>query len=385
MKLLSTFFLLFSLSLVQAGEIPIYILAGQSNAMGAAVWDNIAGLPEEADLRFIEAKRLIYRHNQSHSWLEPYQLGVNTLGNWKTGKIDWPGFGSESGFMLDLLHLEHPNQAFVLFKYGLSGTSLVEDWFNGKELKRLFLFHMEELKNLISDQYENDTPVFKAMFWMQGESDNGKQKSKNYDFYLKQLIIEARQKAGNDFPVFLGKIRSKPNRILKRQRKVMRDLPNVAMVGTRWLDLLDDGIHFDARGLIDLGHLFYDAYKSWNQHPNIETPKVVQLKLLAYPNPLARDQVLNLKLNSNTSCTSGKFFFTTPDGKTTESPLIKLGVNQGVFEFNGVFTGETELQLPPLNRPDTSQILFISFFLTDCASSGPLESRVLTQKVLLVP
>lgn len=137
------------------------------------------------------------------------------------------------------------------------------------------------LKEAIIRVKELCDPEFEAVFWKQGGKDmKSASAASGYAENLGKIIKEIRKDTEvDDLPFFIGtyadeedlkkkKVRMmaqmmRPNAldVLEAYVKAAKDNEHAELVNHGMLSTLPDGIHFDTKGQIELGKLFFEAYR----------------------------------------------------------------------------------------------------------------------------
>lgn len=273
-----------------AASIDVYIIAGQSNAVGGG---KVNQLPSTIKTSYQNAKVWNYTNNS----IEPYELGINTnlLHNW-TGT-----FGPEAALAANIV-TKNKND-FIILKYAYSGSSMHTDWNpdTGGYLYTGLMKAINDLNKKASD--EKIILNYKAMFWMQGEADVAPEYSLYYPQRLSTLITNIRSKVkNNSLPIILGQVMG--NRTdttttnFHHQQESFVEKDNYAtLVPTYDLSLENDNLHYNTEGQIELGNRFFNAYinANWGDEDFSTNLKVG-------PNPLPANTSLNIYIDLNRFC-----------------------------------------------------------------------------------
>ncbi len=270
--------LVFSLtSLLQAAEVDVYLLGGQSNMQGIGKLKNLplADKPELKNVFFFQGGKF-----------EVYEIN-KTKTSARKGE-----FGPELGFS-KLMTESTPDKSIYLIKYHASGQPLHHGWngnkwVGGKPAKGRRNFYpgtkqgdpnTGNLYATMTKKYKagiksltdaGHTPVVKGFLWMQGEQDSKNEVSAgSYDVSLKRLITRMKQDLGLEkLPFVFGQVlpaeKSLPrftHRKLIREKMAAADMgsglpsaiPLCSMLSTDTFPLLPDTVHYNARGQLMLG------------------------------------------------------------------------------------------------------------------------------------
>jgi hypothetical protein len=224
----------------------VYLLAGQSNMVG---WCSNSGLPPELQ----QSRPDIPIYWQNLWWdLQP-GLGGDS------GK-----FGPEITFGRDMADI-HSGDNIELVKYAANGTTLWNDWrpTDGVE----YVNFINEVNEALLSVHE---PEIVGMIWMQGEFDAYPPEStlshaEAYEQNLTDFIQSVRSDLGlTDMPLVIGQISEAPvwtwgDIVRQAQLNVSQTVPNTNLVITSDLEIMGDGMHYDANGTMTLGYRFADA------------------------------------------------------------------------------------------------------------------------------
>jgi hypothetical protein len=228
----------------------LYILAGQSNALGMAT---IAGLP--AELLAAVADVPIY---QRGNW--------QALGPGSGYASDGTSFGPELSFGRSLARL-HPNERIGLVKYAIGSTALWDDW-NPANPGSHYAKLLEVVRNAIVDLGPGPAPEIVGVAWMQGESDALEGRGGEYKSHLIRLIERLRADLKTPGLRFvIGRITNDwPNAalVIRAQDAVGKEVPNTAVVPTDDLSTYKTNArgeqsHYDVAGMVKLGERFAAA------------------------------------------------------------------------------------------------------------------------------
>jgi len=240
----------------QTAPVSVYLLAGQSNLVGAALVENLSD-PSFAQ-PFAEAQ-IWSRPNKNYVDLQPSF----------DGRSDRVGTSLSFGRKV----VENTGEEAYLVEYGLGGTSLAEDWNanSGEQFEQFRDVTVEALDNLVEQGLDYEV---KGLVWYQGESDVFDDSFANsYQDNLLGFIDGIRDFYGENLDVAVGLIRSdiptsltgNIQTIREAQRAVSIGDANVFAVDT---DLLggseavraDNPIHLNADAQVTLGNRFADVF-----------------------------------------------------------------------------------------------------------------------------
>ena len=256
----------FIVSQAPAQTVDVIVLSGQSNAQGEGV--RVSELPSslrgnQSDVFFAD------RNNRTWRTLDP-----PTSGKYEPSLDRLEGFGPEVTFARRVA--DRTNRPVYIYKQGHPGASLDESFLNpGGHYDQMLSQCQEALDNLQS-QY-GVTGRITGFLWMQGESDANDAMSKVYYQNLDFLIEGVRERLPtSDMKVVIGRLSNYQNyaawnRVRDEQVRLANDKPGATWVDTDSFGRFpDDGIHFNASGLQDLGSAFADAYLSLRGDDSLE-------------------------------------------------------------------------------------------------------------------
>lgn len=237
------------------GEAKVFILAGQSNMVGRG---SPAELPPE--LRQVPKNVTMYRGNTE-------------MKDAFTGDR----FGPEVGFAHELAKAM-PNDKIIIVKHAVVGTSVFE-WLGRKapvkegdadeaaarDPNTLY----PKLRRRIATATKGRQFQYCAMVWEQGGRDAiFPEAAADYAKNLKLFIERVRSDTASPaLPFLYGEVGALPaarfpatETVRACQQQVAKEVPNVKLVDTKGLTTIQDKIHFDTSGQIELGRRFAKAY-----------------------------------------------------------------------------------------------------------------------------
>ncbi len=220
----------------------IYILAGQSNMMGKG---KTYSLP-------------------SHYRKTPHNVKFYYQGR-PRDLAKYAYFGPEVGFAHAVARA-YPHDTHIIIKTVATGSS-IQQWLPGS---RLYKGMLRQLK--FTDISEHQ-PV-DAIIWMQGEKDaRNKHFASQYEGSLRRLINGLRNNLKSPNSLFImGKINPQdPAFVMKQvvqkaQQNIQRNSANTLLVSTDGLGKIFDHVHYDAKGQLELGQRFAQAYIKKTRH-----------------------------------------------------------------------------------------------------------------------
>lgn len=229
--------LLFALAATaDAARLPVYVLAGQSNASGFA---DANAIPEDV-LR--DASKILYRPTQGMLTTVAPVRGT---------------FGPEIALAAGLSR----RGSAAIVKYAIGSTDLAEDWAPSTGIRYANLRSRvnSTLGALIA---HGDQPYLAGVFWIQGEED-----ALHADFaaaYAANLdaLLAAFARDFPKAPIAIARINApyRPYRDLVREAQEDADV--AAIWNTDDLPLMDR-VHLDAAGQLELGDRFAASALSW--------------------------------------------------------------------------------------------------------------------------
>jgi len=239
--------------------IRIFLLAGQSNMVGAGI---TAQIPTA---------------QKTH----PGNVRLFDDGEWRD--LFWRDrFGPEVG-LSQTLSSAFPDDQIVLCKVARGGANLYYDWnpdgvskgpedeYRGPLYPKL-IGALETLNALFSPS--NESFEWSGMMWMQGERDSVFAfMAESYERNLTDFVRVVRSDTGNEnLPFIIGQIAPRAYRLEEGQfqhayRHVVQEAQRAVAHSDRWVELVEsmdlpqsDNLHFDTGGQLELGRRFAEAY-----------------------------------------------------------------------------------------------------------------------------
>jgi len=243
---------------LQAQQIDLFIMAGQSNMQGwrsDAAQYPIDRRSEDINIPFYFEALDYSSSNQTWQHLGPQ------LGHFKQGH-----FGPEITFARAL---SRTNMLPAIFKYSSGSSSLKEHWkspgHNG-QYDDMVKHIKQAIQQLQTDGY---TVVPQAFIWIQGESDaNTDQMSKEYYWHLKKMLTHLRTNVLRlpNLPVILSVDEQHPRvqlrpQVVDAQIKLSKEDDTISYVSMKGLEK-SDVTHLTAKGTIEQGKRIYSVYKN---------------------------------------------------------------------------------------------------------------------------
>ena len=224
---------------------PIMILmGGQSNMVGSRDRDRIKNEKVPGHFKY-------------------YNYGLNAQ-----LKKDTARFGPESG-LIDVLTETYPHQPFILIKYTIGGSSLL-DWAPNYSIDKatvtgnIHFGHMFESFILKVDSLASlfDAEIG-ALLWMQGEPDARiPEAGKDYQVNFTTFIDSIRSRIKDpELPVIFGLVNPPEDgypavHIVRKAQRAIANQKNNYLVETDHLSKKTDQVHLDSDGQWELGRLF---------------------------------------------------------------------------------------------------------------------------------
>ena len=251
----------------------IFILAGQSNMAGRG---DAASLPSEFS-RPSENIRYHWVCSFGADRGPPFSAGGAYISEgWvqleacqKHPSTPGKHFGPEIAFGQRLQELL-PNETIGIIKHGRGGSRLATDWLGSDgDDRQFYAAMMTQVKKALKALDEEGTRYRIGGFvWMQGEGDTTHQEyAEAYEQNMRTLLHKIRRDLNApQLPVVIGRIgdghvNSKmiyPEIVRMAQKDVADRDPWTTLVDTDDLPL-GDSVHYDTRGLLELGKRFADA------------------------------------------------------------------------------------------------------------------------------
>jgi hypothetical protein len=264
-----------------AKNIDLFILAGQSNAVG-----------QKGDATFYPTDTLN---------LDPY-IGLNYVnfgtsssnGNWmcmqaQTGLFTAGHFGPEVSFSRKLKAAGY-NPA--IFKFSHGSTSICTSWLTPGAHGKYDLL-VDSLKKAITNlELKGYTPTIRGFIWIQGENDSKDSTcTANYYASLLSIVKDVRNNVAKNpnLPVLLGVDEQYPgvyiSKIIDSQKRIANEEANVKFTSMIGLQKAD-ATHLTPSGLYVHGCRLADAYKSMNLSTEIQALKNVDFNFSVVDNQL---------------------------------------------------------------------------------------------------
>ncbi|MCP3870613.1 MAG: sialate O-acetylesterase [Gammaproteobacteria bacterium] len=254
--------------LAESHFIPVFILAGQSNAVGYGVsWQGLTNFRIEREV--------------SLWYTQPHPLRPASSGRWVPLAGEQhrsvPGVGSE--ISIGRLSSSQLRSPVGIIKIAFNGTAL------GQSSKPDWNVHSDELYSLALSEIRRALKVapgkaerkLAGLLWVQGESDakdgdNQPTMAERYEENLMALIGGIRGEFKRlDMPVViavisvpavdgLGRRFGYRNIIREAQRSIARSQSNTSTIDIDDLPKQTDGLHFNAQGQSEIGKRFFATW-----------------------------------------------------------------------------------------------------------------------------
>ena len=254
-------------------NVPVILVAGQSNADGRVP---LSDLPDE------------FKTFEYCQWSYGSGDFETATGHFSpfSPRVAKPGIEMSWGFDAVVYHLlgQQWQQPFYVIKQTMGGTAIdttcvhsTHGWFwspdaGEKSLLKAFCRQIDACLPHLPKDYD-----IKCLIWHQGESDQPAA-DRYYDnlkdviTYVRQHLAEATGKSRYaTLPVVCGTFakgsRQGSPKVVEALYKLQRDDDNFHVVEANDLSLLNDQLHFDAKGAVALGHRVFQ--RIMNLPPNI--------------------------------------------------------------------------------------------------------------------
>jgi len=253
--------------LLAASPVKVFLLGGQSNAVGQGSQGDLTG--PLAFLRDPQPDVLFY--SQGSGTPAPATPGIGgTLTSLQPGSFRTDGFGREFGPELTFgraIADALPGEDFALIKYARGGTSLSGDWAPGTGGDYINGFQKTVTDGLAALSTAGHATEIVGMLWVQGERDVVIGTHNAYEANLTAFIADIRNEYGADLPFLIGQLSTNQTSlnaarlaiVRQAQENVNNAVSNTALIDTDSFSLLGDDLHFDAAGQIAFGQAFAAA------------------------------------------------------------------------------------------------------------------------------
>ena len=237
----------------------VFLLAGQSNMVGRAVFDNGAGYPSGT---------LQYPKNTgaNSGYTDTTTIGaVPQLLHWDPDPAD---MGLAIDFATNYI-ASNSNTRIVFIPAADGGTGFTSNNWNPGDPQ---YEHAVDATNAL--MAANPTWIFKGILWHQGERDQANSSFANQFYLMIQSMREDITVADQETPFILGELLVGGNATTALNTGVLADTPTfnyrTALVSSTGLTSFDN-LHFDAASLRTFGFRYKDRYtKLNNPYPTAE-------------------------------------------------------------------------------------------------------------------
>lgn len=234
----------FAKDLKKSAEYDVILLGGQSNMVGQG---------KIADLNNMDFENILY-----------YNFGMSP-----SLKTDPSEFGPEVGIAENLKE-HYPDKNFILIKYAIGGSSLL-DWSPEYNKEKAEITGHPEYGNMydslltkVNQITEGFETKITALIWMQGARDARiPEAGMNYYNHFSLFINSIRSDLNEpELPVIYGKVNPPKSRypavdtVRKAQERINRNIMNTFLINTDDLEKRADNVHYSTEGQLTLGRRF---------------------------------------------------------------------------------------------------------------------------------
>ena len=263
----------------------IVILAGQSNAVGAAGATDLRQLP--SDLQTPQEDVLFYS-NGGGSLAGPTDLQPGS----GTGEF---GFGPEVAFGRAIADAS-PATNFAIVKHASSATDLAVQWApNTGSVYNSFLNTVNRATSNITNN--GDTFEITGFLWVQGEADANRQFGSDYNANLTNFIGSVRSEFGEDLPFYIVLLSdnqvygasAEDDLVRQAQRDVAAAVDNAFLLDTNGPEFEingpPDNLHYTTVGQVVLGETLAEAFlgSTVTPPPPTESERIVLVEAFTGP------------------------------------------------------------------------------------------------------
>jgi hypothetical protein len=261
----------------------VFLLGGQSNMAGLGAYSgylgsaypesqppyNVADEPCPAPYNVPQTDVKFWNYTPDSISAAIHNPGVgNGWINTQTGygyRTDQ--FGPEVSFAYRLNEL-YPDDDIYLVKYGISGTTLAEDWNPNGTGPQYNTFKARVNAAMANLTTSGKNPTIAGMVWMQGESDAIESHvfAMNYESNLEDFVDSVRTDLNaTDMPFVVGRITTyygpaADNALVRAaQNDIVNHVGNLSVIDTDDLEWAYRG-HYGTQGQIDLGIRFANEF-----------------------------------------------------------------------------------------------------------------------------
>ena len=243
-------------------EVPVFLFSGQSNMVGISSVNGLSSDQKETISNIMINVSADCDASKKGKWLP---LGPG-FGNTATN------FGPELFFGRTLAD-SMPDQKIAFIKNAVNGAPLgttsgylppsSNNGTAGNNYSSM-MTHIEEAMRTFNDAFDTSeyTPRWAGFVWLQGETDalQGGSMADNYRTNLENLISDIREVCETpDLPVILPLISKssywvEADKIRAADVALRESLENIDTIETKHLNLLQDNMHYDAPGQMEIGY-----------------------------------------------------------------------------------------------------------------------------------
>jgi hypothetical protein len=265
-------------SAARASDIPLFVFAGQSNAVGYGTDSTQLTAAQLAN-----QPNVLWAGQQNFGIAWQFMHGPTEIGS---QILSGHGFGPELTGPLTISSA-NSHQLVAAVKYAVNNTGLDSTFsptWNPATASGLYsqmLARVTNARNSLPSSPlapANSTTHVAGFFWMQGEKDSENEATADdYQYNLTQLIGHVRTDLGDaNLPFVLGEISATyatfSPAVRRIQANVARVVPHTAFVPTDGFAKFSDTFHFNSAGMYDLGTAFGNAYQSIVTAPPAAAP-----------------------------------------------------------------------------------------------------------------
>lgn len=191
-------------------------------------------------------------------------------------KVDNKSFGPEIG-VSKVLKENYPNKNFILIKYAIGGSSML-DWSPEYDPEKAKITGHPEYGNMYKTLLQKidsitqglDTEMV-ALLWAQGAADArvpkaGKAYYKNFKNFINSFRKDLHEPM---LPVIFG-ITNPPKskypaveKVRLAQKRIEKNIPNTYLIETDDLAKRSDNLHFSSNGQLEFGRRFGNELRKW--------------------------------------------------------------------------------------------------------------------------
>lgn len=305
-------------------QVPVIIIAGQSNALGRADLAAISRIDATNNTKIID---------QNLASFAVLQQGTNQHYTNPTTQ-----FGPEMG--IAYAHKDEggtPDLYIVKIAYGntfLKPFSGYSDWSPDSNLSLFSNMITKSRSAFTQINAAGFTPNVLGMYWMQGENDAIFTAYANeYQANLTYLISQARSQLGFDsLPIAIGNIRNSGSDaaiIRAAQLAVINAGTNTCLINTDDVTMNVDNVHYSASGQMIIGERVWNAFKDCDHTSPVLSTKTIDgdAVVLTFDEPINADSVpssstFTIKVNGTTRSVSSVAVSGSTITFTTATPVL---------------------------------------------------------------